>query len=179
MKIMYSPIEQKEFEKAIIFMVNKINNYCRNEKPVILHTLRVGMGLMELNMQKEVVIAGFLHDLLEDTDCQIEDIQKKFDKDIAKLVKACTFDISISNYKERWQKSLKGLFEGGKEAMIIRVVDAMDNLPYYILISDKNRKKEVLWKHRFLVNSLDKYLHHEKIFQKYQTQVIKAEADNG
>jgi len=66
----YSPHIQKEFETAIVFLIQKIKEHCYNEKPLILHSIRVGLRLVELNEAKDVVIAGFLHDLLEDTDCK-------------------------------------------------------------------------------------------------------------
>lgn len=61
-RMTYSPRVQKEIEAAIVFMVQKIKEKCYNEKPLILHSIRVGMRLMELGASKEVVIAGVLHD---------------------------------------------------------------------------------------------------------------------
>jgi (p)ppGpp synthase/HD superfamily hydrolase len=109
----YSLKDRKEIERAIIFLVKKIQERCYNEKPLILHSIRVGVQLIELCEEKETIIAGFLHDLLEDTDCKIVEIEKKFGKKVAKLVLACTFDKNIKDYKERWQKSVSNIKRGG------------------------------------------------------------------
>jgi len=77
-EITYSPHIQKEIERAIIFMIQKIQERCYNEKPLILHSIKVGLRLLEQNKEKEVVIAGFLHDLIEDTDCKIKEIKEEF-----------------------------------------------------------------------------------------------------
>ena len=66
-EITYSPHIQKEIEHAIIFMIQKIRERCYNEKPLILHSIRVGLKLMGQKEEKEAVVAGFLHDLIEDT----------------------------------------------------------------------------------------------------------------
>ena len=66
-------------EKAIIMMVDCIKRGCRNDKPLILHSLGVGFKLWEIGESKEVVIAGFLHDLLEDTNCKEEEIKKNLE----------------------------------------------------------------------------------------------------
>lgn len=97
------PKEQIKIEKAIIMLVYCVIRKCRNPKPVILHSLRVGLKLQELNQSKEVVIAGILHDLIEDTNCKISQIKKKFGSKVAKLVSACSLP-NIKNDKTRMIK---------------------------------------------------------------------------
>jgi hypothetical protein len=46
-EITYSPHIQKEIERAIIFMIQKIQERCYNEKPLILHSIKVGLRLLE------------------------------------------------------------------------------------------------------------------------------------
>jgi GTP pyrophosphokinase len=57
---------------------------------------------MEQNEMKEIVIAGLLHDLLEDTDCKLEEIKGEFGERMVTLVAACTFDRKIKDYKKPW-----------------------------------------------------------------------------
>ena len=94
-------------------------------------------------------MAGFLHDLLEDTDCELSEIEKEFGERMAKLVSACTFDENIEDYQERWRKLVSNIKRVGRAAMIIKLADQMDNLPYYALISDDGMKGEVMWKRQF------------------------------
>lgn len=159
------------FEKAVSFLVDHVRKFCRNEKPVILHSVRVGVRLIERHEDETTVIAGFLHDLIEDTDCKIEEIEKEFDKEVAELVQVLTFDRTITDYKERWNKEIPKIIKAGRQAMIIKVADSMDNLPYYVLISDEKIKEEVLWKHNLIIDSFEKYLGWEKIFQEYKKLV--------
>lgn len=170
----YSPKEQIEIQDAIIFMVKEFVKYCRNTKPTTLHSLRIGFSLMELGKSKDIVIAGLLHDLVEDSKCNIKKIEKKFGKKVTSIVDVLTTSYSIKNYQERWHKDVERIIKKGKDAMLIKVIDSKDNLPYYILISNKKKLKEVFWKHNLLVQSFSKYLVDEKIFQDYAKMVKDA-----
>ncbi len=86
------------------------------------------------------MIAGFLHDLIEDTDCRIEEIKNEFGEKVATLVEACTFDRDVKNYKERWRNLISSIKKAGRDALVIKLIDQMENLPYYILISDEEKK---------------------------------------
>lgn len=56
------------------------------EKPMIIHPINVGNILEEYGFDENVVAAGYLHDVVEDTKYTIEDIENFFGKDIASLV---------------------------------------------------------------------------------------------
>jgi len=170
-EITYSPHIQKELETAIVFLIQKIKGRCYNEKPLILHSIRVGLKLMKQNEAKEIVIAGFLHDLIEDTDCKIEEIKEEFGEKVAMLVTACTFDRNIKDYQKRWQKLITNLKQVGRDALIIKLVDQTENLPYYMLISDKEKKREVLWKHKFFITECGENLKELPIFKDYEKMV--------
>ena len=106
---------------------------------------------MELKESKEVVIAGFLHDLIEDTDYKIEEIKEQFGERVAMLVTACTFNRNIKDCEERWHNLISNIKRVGRDALIIKLMGQMENLPYYMLISDDEKKKEVMWKHKFFI----------------------------
>lgn len=170
-EIIYFPEVQKEIERTIAFMIQKIQEKCYNEKPLILHSIKVGMKLMVFEEPKEVVIAGFLHDLIEDTDCKIEEIKEQFGERVATLVLACTFDRKITDYKERWRNLILNIKRVGRDALIIKLVDQMENLPYYMLISNEAKKKEVMWKHKFFISECRDDLQKMPTFGEYKKMV--------
>lgn len=59
-------------------------------EPYITHCLAVAEILAEMKVPPEVVIAGLLHDTVEDTDVTLEQIRLEFGDDIAKLVDGVT-----------------------------------------------------------------------------------------
>src|SRR3989339_733620 len=54
--------------------------------PFITHPIAVAYKLAEMGLHVNVVIAGMLHDVVEDSDVTIEDVQAQFGDDIASLV---------------------------------------------------------------------------------------------
>ena len=85
---MRSPEVDKQIEEAIKFLVFAIHETGHNPKPVILHSIRVGLHLYKLNYDKDIVTAAILHDVIEDTDTKIEEVKSKFGDKVAKLVEA-------------------------------------------------------------------------------------------
>jgi len=163
-------VSQKDIdiEKAITKMVICINEKNRNSKPLILHSLRVGMKLFELKQPKEVIIAGFLHDLVEDTNCTIRDIKKEFGSKIALLVSALTQE-KVADYQERWHVLMGKIKKTGKQAMIIKIIDNNDNLVHFFpSIKEKQFIKEIVWKQNFTIESLKPYLSDVKYFKEYR-----------
>ena len=167
-KIKYAPKDNQEIEKAILFIVSKITEYCSNEKPLILHSLKVGTKLIELGEEKDVVISGLLHDLLEDTKCKKEEIEKKFGKKVIKLVLACTFNEKIEDYQERWRQLINNIDNVGRGAFIIKLVDQIDNLPYYLDVDDKEMRERVIWKHKYFIDFFNKKYSDFKLFRGYK-----------
>ncbi|MCR4755981.1 MAG: bifunctional (p)ppGpp synthetase/guanosine-3',5'-bis(diphosphate) 3'-pyrophosphohydrolase [Lachnospiraceae bacterium] len=62
----------------------------KSGEPYIVHPLYVANILADLEMDKETIAAGLLHDVAEDTDWTIEDIAKEFGEDVAHLVDGVT-----------------------------------------------------------------------------------------
>ena len=67
-------------------------------EPYIIHPLAVKKILEEWGMDEDTVIAGVLHDTVEDTDLTLDDIRKEFGESVAFLVPApvCATSTPIS-----------------------------------------------------------------------------------
>ena len=59
-------------------------------EPYIIHPLAVMKILQEWNMDEDTIIAGILHDTVEDTDLSLKEIEDTFGKDVAFLVNGVT-----------------------------------------------------------------------------------------
>lgn len=64
--------------------------YRVSEEPYIIHPLQVAIILADLRVDKNTVIAALLHDILEDTDTQPEEISEKFGDDVLSIVQGVT-----------------------------------------------------------------------------------------
>ena len=83
-------------------------------EPYIIHPLSVAAILVGLGMDSQSVMAGLLHDVVEDTDCTLEDIQKQFGKEVALLIDGVTKlgKIPYSSREEQQAENLRKIAHG-------------------------------------------------------------------
>ncbi len=62
----------------------------KSGEPYIIHPLCVALILAELQLDKESIAAGLLHDVVEDTSLTIEYLEKEFGSDVALIVDGVT-----------------------------------------------------------------------------------------
>jgi len=78
-------------EKAYRIAAEAHKNQLRKSgEPYIIHPLDVAIILADLELDKETIIAGILHDVVEDTIMTDEDLQREFGDDVALLVDGVT-----------------------------------------------------------------------------------------
>ena len=96
-------------------------------KTFLRHPLSVGYILQSCGYSEDVVIAGILHDVIEDTSFTEKDIREKFGPRIAELVAGVTEDKTIESWDERKQKYLDHLRTMNDEVKAISAADMLDN----------------------------------------------------
>jgi len=156
--------QDQEIEKAITMVIDCVREKCTNPKPLILHSIRVGFRLLELKQPINVVLAGFLHDLVEDTNCTVEKIEKEFGQKVSGLTIALAQE-KIEDYKERWRVLMSKIKKAGEKAMLIKLLDIEDNLKYLPQVKDNKILKEIQWKHNFAMKELESHLGNLDIFK--------------
>ena len=106
----------------------------KSGEPYIIHPLCVAIILAGLEMDKETIIAGLLHDVIEDTEKTREDIEKEFSPEVALLVDGVTklTQLSLSQDKIEIQaENLRKMFLAMAKdirVIIIKLADRLHNL---------------------------------------------------
>ena len=78
-------------EKAYQLAKKAHGGQCRKSgEPYIVHPLWVAIILADLEMDKETIVSGMLHDVVEDTEVSEEDIKREFGEEVALLVDGVT-----------------------------------------------------------------------------------------
>lgn len=98
----------------------------------INHPLATAIRLAELGLDEATIIAGLLHDVLEDTGCAITDIEKEFGTEVASLVAGVT-KLGTLKYRgiERYVENLRKMFIAIAEdvrVIFIKFADRLHNL---------------------------------------------------
>ncbi|SFE15524.1 HD domain-containing protein [Lentibacillus persicus] len=115
--------EAKEFaEKAHHGQTRKSSG-----DPYVTHPIRVARRLEEAGLSEALICAGYLHDVVEDTSYEIEDIEKAFGIEVARLVSAHTEDKS-KTWKERKQHTIDTVKFASKDVKCLILADKLDNL---------------------------------------------------
>jgi len=123
----------------------------KSGEPYIIHPLAVARILVEWEMDIDSVIAGVLHDTVEDTTLQLSAIEKQFGRDIAFLVdgvtkvsKARSGMRSIDSYLPSTKDNLtKLMIAVGQDVrvLIIKLADRLHNMRTLKYMSPEKQKK--------------------------------------
>jgi GTP pyrophosphokinase len=130
--------EEKQYDKAVIFLSEAVSRAPELPVATIMHSVRVGLYLQRRGCSKEVVLAGLLHDVVEDTHVTVGQIEKSFGREVAALVEAMTFDEDIPSDK-RSRDSIDRCNLLGRDALLIKAADLVDNLRFYLPYANPNK----------------------------------------
>lgn len=133
---------EKEFDCAVVFLSIKASE--REPLPVasILHSVRVGLYLQQHGAAREVVLAGLLHDVVEDTSATIEDVEVRFGGRVANPVSAMTLDEELES-QARNRDSVDRCILLGRDALLIKAADLVDNLRFYLSEANPQRLEQL------------------------------------
>jgi hypothetical protein len=95
--------------------------------PYAVHPVRVAAILHRYDRDEDVVIAGFLHDTIEDAGVTAE-IRQQFGERVARIVQAVSEDKSLS-WEERKQHTVERLkSDADADALSVSAADKLDNI---------------------------------------------------
>ena len=106
----------------------------KSGEPYVIHPLCVGIILADLEMDKETIAAGILHDVVEDTDATVEDVRREFGDDVALLVDGVTklgqVDYKVEKVEIQAENLRKMFLAMAKDirVIIIKLADRLHNM---------------------------------------------------
>lgn len=153
---------QKYHPSADISMVEKAYRIAKNAhegqkrksgEAYIIHPLWVGIILAQLEMDKETITAGILHDVVEDTVMTYDEIKEEFGDEVALLVDGVTklgqlsysadkLDVQAENLRKMFLAMAKDI-----RVIIIKLADRLHNmrtLQYMRPEKQKEKAKETM-----------------------------------
>ncbi|MCR5469001.1 MAG: HD domain-containing protein [Lachnospiraceae bacterium] len=141
--------------------------------PYIAHPVEVAMLLYSISNDEDLVIAGLLHDVVEDTPRTIEDIREAFGDRVATLVDEESEDKMTDipkdqTWKIRKERALEHLKNASHDAKLICLCDKLSNMresadEYAVMGDDmwlsfnQKDKNEQEWYYRSIAEVLSEF----------------------
>ena len=98
--------------------------------------------LREMNADTELLIAGLLHDVVEDAGVSVDEIRRLFGEDVAELVAGHSED-KTKQWKERKEEDIRATAEGSMRLKMLVMADKVSNLR--ALYFDFRNLGELVW----------------------------------
>lgn len=107
--------------------------YRKSGEPYIAHPIAVASLLRDLGGDADMIMAGFLHDVVEDTDVACEEIAALFGEDVRQLVEGVTklSSFNFASKKERQAENFRRMFMAMAKdirVLIVKLADRLHNM---------------------------------------------------
>ena len=131
---LFGDIWNEEIKKAIEFIREKHGDQKRQSgEPYINHPIQVALILSEILKDKDTIVAGLLHDVLEDTQTTYDELKEKFGKVVADIVEGVTkigkfhFKDLQTQMAENYRKLLLSMAKDIR-VIIVKLADRLHNM---------------------------------------------------
>ena len=122
--------------------------YRKSGEPYFIHCIETAKTLVKLRLDKATIIAGLLHDVVEDTPVKLEEIREKFGDEIAFLVDGLTKITDVQRKDITYQQAetfRKMLIAMAKDirVILVKLADRLHNMRTLEYHSDKDKIRRI------------------------------------
>jgi GTP diphosphokinase / guanosine-3',5'-bis(diphosphate) 3'-diphosphatase len=121
----------------------------KSGEPYICHPVAVAGLLRDLGGSPDMIAAGFLHDVVEDTEVTIEEIEQRFGAEVRCLVEGVT-KLSKINFKSKTEgqaENFRRMFLSMAKdirVIVVKLADRLHNMRTMEVMSEESRRRNAL-----------------------------------
>lgn len=130
----YKKADTKRIQRAFEYAIFSHADQKRESgEPYMVHPVHVSEILASMSLDDDTIIAGLLHDVLEDTDVTYEDLVKEFGESVAEMVNGVTKlkTLTYTNQEEAEVENYRRMFVAMAKdirVILIRLADRLHNM---------------------------------------------------
>jgi guanosine-3',5'-bis(diphosphate) 3'-pyrophosphohydrolase len=138
----------RKIKEAYTFAENAHKSQLRSSgEPYIIHPLEVALILMDLGLDVDTIVAGLLHDVVEDTGVPVEELTVLFGAEVAGLVDGVTKlgKIAYKTKEEQQAENLRKMFLAMAKdirVIIIKLADRLHNLRTLEYVDEEKQREK-------------------------------------
>lgn len=135
---------EKAYRKAEAYHQNQLR---KSGEPYLVHPVEVAKILADLGMDENTIVAGLLHDTVEDTSYSEQELKDDFGEEVALLVDGVTKlgSLVYESKEERQAENLRKMFLAMSKdirVLIIKLADRLHNLRTINYMSEEQIKEK-------------------------------------
>ncbi|MDR1782051.1 MAG: bifunctional (p)ppGpp synthetase/guanosine-3',5'-bis(diphosphate) 3'-pyrophosphohydrolase [Bacilli bacterium] len=118
----------------------------KSGEPYVNHVINVAITLAKLQVSPDVIIAGLLHDVVEDCDVSVDELAKMFNEEVATIVEAVTKlgnlpKFSLEEYQAENHRKIFIAMSKDIRVILVKLADRLHNmLTLQYMSADKQKK---------------------------------------
>jgi (p)ppGpp synthase/HD superfamily hydrolase len=134
---MWSPRIQKAIEVAASAHRKQLRK--GKDTPYIVHPVAVAAMLAAAGADENTIIAGYLHDIIEDVPHRYSraDMLRDFGEQVVDIVDGVTEDKSIKDWRRRKQSYLDQMINDNRESLLVSAADMASNMSDMEVMTDR------------------------------------------
>ena len=172
-------------DKATQFIALKHEGQTRRglDIPYSTHLFGVARILKTANYSEEIVIAGLLHDIFEDSNATEQEIEQLFGTDVLQIVKAISIPDKSIPWRERKQQSIdrvKALSDDEAAVCIAEKIQNLRAMDYVIRLHGEEKwygnsanKNDQIWFYKSYLEEIKLYHPNNRLYQELEQSIHK------
>lgn len=139
-----SDLDMAKIEKAYIFATESHKGqYRKSGEEYIIHPIEVSIILAGLKMDTDTIVAGLLHDVVEDTLITLADIEYEFGSDVALLVDGVTKLRNLPKTKGKQIENIRKMVVAMSKDIRVVIIKLADRLHNMRTIQFQSNEKQI------------------------------------
>ena len=130
----YTPhVDMEVVDAAFLYAADKHGPQLRKDgSPYVIHPLAVATIASEMGLDTDSILAALLHDCIEDTDTNYDEVAKKFGRTVADIVEGVTklTRVNFESQEEKQMENLRKMFLAMSKdirVILIKIADRLHN----------------------------------------------------